>query len=376
MKKLITNYTFDASAKTITLADYTTVLLEQWLVVTNVTDNVMIYNFVDPTLGGTAATNVLTLTYDTASMSDTDDLQIFIDDPTQDLPFNDENRLKVSTLPGMPDACTGVLTTTIADATDVTGTGAVGGTAYLAVDVSRASNVMFSMQNTGGTAMAAGQFAIEASLDSTDGTDGTWIAIQAVRSNANTIVTNTGTLTAAAGAGAGFGFEASVNANMWFRLRVSTNVTDGAEAKWTIIRGSYATEPIPAVQSHAVTMTTTTVGGSASVGGFSQFRNIALSNTDVAVKASSGRVYSWYFKNPDASATAWVHFYNATTANTTVGTTTPVWSVEVPAGGTNEIYLTIPMSLATATTIAATTSADHTVSTAPTTAIVAFVGYI
>jgi hypothetical protein len=292
------------------------------------------------------------------------------------LPLNDENRVKVSTLPGMPEACSGVLTTTVAAATDITGTGCVGGTGYIAVDVSRASNVMFSLQNTGGTNMAAGQFAIEASLDSTNGTDGTWIAIQAVRSNANTIVTNTGTLTANAGAGGGFGFEASVNANMWFRLRVTTNVTAGAQAKWTILRGSYATEPIPAAQTHAVTMTTTTIGGSASVGGQTLFRNVALSNTDVAIKATAGRVYSWYFKNPDASATAWVHFYNATIANVVVGTTVPVWSVEVPAGIAKEIAFTIPMTFATAITLAATTSYDHTVSTAPTTALVAFVGYI
>jgi len=292
------------------------------------------------------------------------------------LPLNDEDRVKVSTLPGMPDACSGVLTTTVADATDITGVGCVGGTAFIAVDVSRASNVMFSLQNTGGTNMAAGQFAIEASLNSTNGTDGTWISIQAVRSNANTIVTNTGTMTANAGAGATFGFEASVNANMWFRLRVTTNVTAGAQAKWTIIRGSYATEPIPAIQSHAVTLTTTTVGGSASVGGQTLFRNVALSNTDVAIKATAGRVYSWYFKNPDASATAWVHFYNATIANVTVGTTVPVWSVEVPAGTAKEIVFTIPMTFATAITLAATTSYAHDVATAPNTALIAFVRYI
>jgi hypothetical protein len=296
------------------------------------------------------------------------------------LPLNEESRVKVSTLPGMPDPCSGVLTTTAAAATSITGTGCVGGTGFIAVDVSRASNVVFSLQNTGGTNMAAGQFAIEASLDSTNGTDGTWIAIQAARSNANTIVTNTGTLTANAGAGGGFGFESSVNANRWFRLRVTTNVTAGAAAKWTIIRGAYATEPIPAIQTHAitgsVTVTTTTVGGSATVVGQTLFRDVAVSNTDVAVKTSAGRVYSWNFKNPHATDTAWVHFYNALIANVTVGTTVPVWSVEVPAGTSKDMAFTIPMTFATAITIAATTSADHTVSTAPSTALIAFIGYI
>jgi hypothetical protein len=298
---------------------------------------------------------------------------------TAHLPLNDEQRLKVSALPGMPEVCSGVLTTTVATATNVTGTGAVAGVGYIAVDVSRASNVMFSLQNTGATNMAAGQFAIEASLDSTDGLNGTWIAIQAVRSNANTIVTNTGTLTANVGLGAGFGFESSVNANMWFRLRVTTNVTTGAQAKWTILRGSYATEPIPAAQAsatQAVTLTTTTVGGSATVVGFGQYRNVALSNTDVAVKTSAGRVYAIEVTNPHATDGAWLHFYNALIANVTVGTTVPVWSVYVPANTTVRQYLTIPMSMATAITVAGTTSADHTVSTAPTTALVVFVGYI
>ena len=228
--------------------------------------------------------------------------------------------------------------------------------------------------------MAAGQFAIEASLDSTDGVDGTWISIQAVRSNANTVVTNTGTLTATVGNGAGFGFEASVNANTWFRLRVTTNVTTNAAAKWTIVRGSYATEPIPAIQTHAVTGTvtvaSTAVAASASVVGQTLFRDVALSSSDVAVKATAGRVYAYRFRNPHTTDGAWVHFYNATIANTTVGTTVPAWSVHVPANTTVSDTFTVPLSFATAISLASTTSELHTGTTAPTTAIVAFVGYL
>lgn len=85
MKKLITNYTFDASAQTITFSDYTSILREGILLITNVTDNLIIYNFADPTAGGTVLTNVLTLDYTTTSMDDTDDLQIFYDDATNSL---------------------------------------------------------------------------------------------------------------------------------------------------------------------------------------------------------------------------------------------------------------------------------------------------
>ena len=74
MKKIIPDYTFDASAKTITSADFTS--LGEIALITNVTDNVIIYNFADATKGATLAAGVLTLTYDTTTMSDTDELQI------------------------------------------------------------------------------------------------------------------------------------------------------------------------------------------------------------------------------------------------------------------------------------------------------------
>lgn len=80
MKTLVTNYTFNASAKTVTFNGFTSIDLEKILVITNVTDNIIIYNFADSTKGGTVATNVLTLTYDTTSMSNTDKLQIWYDD--------------------------------------------------------------------------------------------------------------------------------------------------------------------------------------------------------------------------------------------------------------------------------------------------------
>jgi len=48
--------------------------------ITNVTDNVIIYNFADPLKGGTLSTDTLTLTFDTTSMSDTDELMVLVED--------------------------------------------------------------------------------------------------------------------------------------------------------------------------------------------------------------------------------------------------------------------------------------------------------
>lgn len=79
MKTLIKNYSFNAAAKSITFNDFPSVDLNQVLVITNVTDNIIIYNFA--ALGGSITNNVLTLNYNTTSMSNSDELQIFIDVP-------------------------------------------------------------------------------------------------------------------------------------------------------------------------------------------------------------------------------------------------------------------------------------------------------
>jgi hypothetical protein len=85
-------------------------------------------------------------------------------------------------------------------------------------------------------------FTFEGSLNSTNGTDGNWFAIQAVRTNANTIETTSGVL----GAAPAYGWELSVNGLNWFRVRATawTSGTAGIQ----IQPGAYATEPIPAAQ--------------------------------------------------------------------------------------------------------------------------------
>jgi hypothetical protein len=79
MKILFETYTFNAASKQITFNTTDVVTLEQLLVITNVTTNRIIYNFADPSAGGSIVNNILTLDYDTTSMSNADKLQIFID---------------------------------------------------------------------------------------------------------------------------------------------------------------------------------------------------------------------------------------------------------------------------------------------------------
>lgn len=80
MKKRLTSYTFDASEKTVTHADFSDITLEGIQLIVNVTDQIIIYNFADTSKGGTLSTDTLTLEYDTTTMDDTDKLMILVDD--------------------------------------------------------------------------------------------------------------------------------------------------------------------------------------------------------------------------------------------------------------------------------------------------------
>ncbi len=73
---VINEYVFDASAQTVAFNDRATVNLEDVALITNVTDSVIIYQFNKAGYGGTVEGNVLTLDYDTTSMSDSDILRI------------------------------------------------------------------------------------------------------------------------------------------------------------------------------------------------------------------------------------------------------------------------------------------------------------
>lgn len=81
MKIIITDYVFDASARTITFAE--NVELSRFLLITNVETNEIIYQFNSAAKGGTVSGNVLTLTFNTSAMSDTDNLQIFYESDSE-----------------------------------------------------------------------------------------------------------------------------------------------------------------------------------------------------------------------------------------------------------------------------------------------------
>ncbi len=84
MKQIIKNYAFNKTAQTVSFSDFASISLDRLLLITNVTANVVIYQFNDPALGGSVSGNVLTLTLDTSSMHNTDKLQVIYDCATGD----------------------------------------------------------------------------------------------------------------------------------------------------------------------------------------------------------------------------------------------------------------------------------------------------
>lgn len=124
----LTSPTFVAASKTVTHASFSDVTLAGIQMIVNVTDNIVIYNFADPTKGGTLSTDTLTLDYDTTTMSDTDELMILVEDAINTqavsaaslpLPTGASTSAKQDTIIGHVDGIEGLLTTIDADTGEI-----------------------------------------------------------------------------------------------------------------------------------------------------------------------------------------------------------------------------------------------------------------
>ncbi|MCC6188204.1 MAG: hypothetical protein IT318_04190 [Anaerolineales bacterium] len=99
-------------------------------------------------------------------------------------------------------------------------------------------------------------------------------------------------------------------------------------------------------------------------GGLSIARDLDLDETELEVKASAGQLFGWYIYN-DGAADVSVKLYNATAANVTVGTTTPVMTLTIPAGSAANLLSPIGIVFDTGICAAATTEVADNGTTAP-----------
>lgn len=88
--------------------------------------------------------------------------------------------------------------------------------------------------------------------------------------------------------------------------------------------------------------------------GCSIFRSLDIDETEEDVKTSAGNIYGYFFGNV-ATSVRYLKFYNATAANTTVGSTTPVLTFPLPASSSGHIAFPYPVSFSTAICVACTT---------------------
>lgn len=208
--------------------------------------------------------------------------------------IDEEGRLKVASKPASYPDITGSINAVQASIS----TPVVGGT--VSGDVSRASNVM---------AFCTGIFAginctFEGSLEATG--DYNWFAVQAVRTNANTIELSTGALSGQPA----YAWELSVNALS--RLRVRCTARTNGTQNWLFKQGTYATEPIPAAQVSG----TQPVSGTVSLGaatartGFVAGAGIWYDDTATALGASA--TFTGTSRDATVTATA-TAFANAAT---------------------------------------------------------------
>lgn len=322
---------------------------------------------------------------------DSDTTPVSADGDVHPFVFEETGRLKVASYPGSIPVYTDTITSN-------------GDTVSL--DVSRYSNLTIHCTGTFSTVNVT----FEGSVDG--GT--TWFDTQGVRTNANTVELTTGNLSAAPA----YAWEFSVNALTNFRVR-ATAYTSGTQT-WYFSPGTYATEPIPAIQTHAVTgsgnfavtmaanATTTpakarddAAGASDTgipnffvrrdaptavtpaagdyeipqitnlgaqyvapvahtAGGATPYKLVSAASTNAtSVKASAGQVYMITASNVNA-AVRYLKLYNKASAPT-VGTDTPVFTFAIPGNtagaGTNIPVPAVGLAFSTGIAFALTTEA-------------------
>lgn len=227
------------------------------------------------------------------------------DGPTADdgdytiLKLDEQGRLKVSTKPASFADATGDITAIQASIDTPVAGGAV------EANVEYASNVMAFCTGT----FSGANCTFEGSLESEGNAN--WFAIQAARSNANTIELVTGALSAQPA----YAWEMSVNGLRRVRVRC-TALTSGSQS-WRFVLGTYATEPIPSLQTHAVSGTVTAnVGGVAPALYADSTTVLAANAVFTGTSRDGGAAYQHFCARAYASHDGTLEIQDSTNAST------------------------------------------------------------
>lgn len=233
---------------------------------------------------------------------------------TTRLHVNQDGRLKVASRPALYP----LLSMDVSAVQATPATPVALATAY--ADVADCSNVVMHVTGT----FAGMNCTFEASLDSTNGTNGNWFTIMAVRTSVSTVETTTGVLAAMPA----YGWEMSTNGYAFVRVRCTAR-TSGTQS-WKIQRATYATEPVTAGTVSSTVSGTVTANYSATG---TNYALVTAASTNAALMITGSRhLTEITVSNPTATGT-FVKLYNKATAPT-VGTDVPLMTIPCPAGQT------------------------------------------
>lgn len=199
------------------------------------------------------------------------------------------------------------------------------------------------LSGAGGDATAANQLTQIATLDSIKDDTGT------INTNAAAIANAIGTEDSVPGA-TPYGMRLLAK-----RVDSPSTLTPANGDEYQLIGDSFGGLYVTLLTALAAVTDGVHLGTSASAtDGASIYKTLDLDETEEEIKATAGNLYGFIVTNLAAS-TRYLKFYNATAANVTVGTTTPVMTVAIPtlAGVASELAFAVPFS--TAMTVAATT---------------------
>lgn len=208
-----------------------------------------------------------------------------------------------------------------------------------AVDVTDAASLTVHMKNAGSSAMTTGIHQFEASVDSTDGVDGTWFSIQGVRTNSNTVESSRQTVSLAAYTPTAYAWQFAVAAIRFFRIRATTNTSPNSDAVWTCVRSSYPIDAVPGIQDHGIIGTVGVAGTVAAVpptGTTYTYESTAGTNGTIVIAAPRSVTEVTAF-NPTAAA-AHLKLYNKT-SQPTLASDTPFLTIPIPAGALVSVQL-------------------------------------
>ena len=423
MKLVTTTYVFDASAQTVSIDNFDPLVIEQVMLIVNQTDGIIIYNPFDPAKGGTVTGTdaVLTLEYDTTSMSDTDKLMIVMDDANhlnsvQDVTAQQRLGNVTETAPSTDTASSGLngrlqriaqhltsylgLTNETAPSTDTDPSGLNGRLQRIAqrltsmlVDTASLVNIDSQTSSTAGfTSEVADTVKVLGTATYTEATTKGQL-IGAVRRDTDTSLVNTTNEIAPLQVSSGGQLKVQVfNGPSNLSVTVSGNsagdlmkTEDGPHNSGDngvmalAVRAASPTdrsagptdgdyEPLGVNERGAlwVTPVPSANGGWDTKSCTSGDGLTALTNSAQAIKASAGVLGGWYIYNPNATA-VFIVFYEIASGSVTVGTSTPKMVICIPATQAANVEFTNGITFATAISAAAVTTGGG--NGAPTTAL-------